>query len=152
MGPPRAAPIQRLMASLQEIGLTACAMQFQQAGGFLFGDDPGEFVVQPLGPDANRWPTVVTMQTTRPGAGGSRLTTLVVSPGATCSGFYEQKVAWEEPCAAVAKLYFPTLPRPRPFAGVGAAAVLVSDASPSLQLYLMPAGKGCVSLKKELFH
>ena len=144
-------PVQRLNAAVQQLGIRACAPVFAQAGGFLFEDGRAEFVVQPLGPDVNRWPSVVTAESSHPGGTPraprqTRLTTLIVAPAGSCSGLYQQVIYWPEPCTTL---------KTRVFAGFGAerpllANVRQSEANPGLQLYLMPAGAGCVSVKKEL--
>jgi hypothetical protein len=145
------APIDRLMAALQQLHLTNCTPVFQQAGRFLFENAPVNFVVQPLGPDTNRWPTVVTSEGNHPPGTQSktaqtRFTTLIVAPAGTCSGLYQQVIYWPETCAALKARVFGQ------FQGEHAllAKVRVSETGPGLQLYLMPAGVGCVSIKKEL--
>ena len=147
-----ATPMQRLNAALAQLHLTTCATVFQQAGAFIFENGEANFTVQPLGPDANRWPTAVTIETRHPPtattkAPQTRLTTLLVAPAGTCSGLYEQVIYWPESCASV---------KSRVFSGYGPekpllARVMQSEANPGLQLYLTPAGPaGCVSVKKEL--
>lgn len=104
--------------------------------------------LQPLGPDANRWPTVIVIEGAHQTMGRTRLSTLMVSPGPTSSGLYEQLIYWDMPCAKLKSTVF---------AGFGAPHVLlrnvqVGELNPGLQLYLTPAGAGCISVKKELFH
>lgn len=143
--------IQRLMTAVSQLRLTSCAPVFQQAGGFLFENAEVQFVVQPLGPDTNRWPTVMTAEGNHPMKAGApnqtRLTTLIVAPAGTCSGLYSQVIYWPEPCATLKTRVFAGFTNDRPLL----AKVRQSEASPALQLYLMPAGaNGCVSVKKEL--
>ena len=108
--------------------------------------------MQPLGPDANRWPTVVTIETRHPAtvtgrAPQTRLTTLTIAPAGSCSGLYEQVIFWPESCAAIKARVFSGYHLDRPLL----SHVLQSEANPGLQLYLIAAGPaGCVSVKKEL--
>ena len=147
-------PAQRLDAAVAQLGIRACAPVFRQAGSFLFENADAQFVVQPLGPDANRWPTAVTIESShpqpgRPGAAPSRqtrLTTLIVAPAGSCAGLYNQVIWWPEACAALKARVFAAFAGERPLL----ARVRQSEANPGLQLYLMPAGTGCVSVKKEL--
>lgn len=143
-------PTQRLAAAVQQLGITRCASVFNQAGPFLFEKAQAQFVVQPLGPDVNRWPTAVTIEGSYPAAGRAapqtRLTTLVVAPAGSCSGLYNQVIYWPEPCATLKTRVFGAFTKERPLL----ARVRQSEANPGLQLYLMPAGTGCVSVKKEL--
>ncbi len=146
-----ASPIQRLNAALAQIRMTTCAPVFQQAGAFIFESGEANFTVQPLGPDANRWPTVVTIESSHlsqtPGRGAqTRVTTLVIAPAGTCSGMYTQVIYWAEACSALKTRVFTGFTPDKPLL----ARVMVSEANPGLQLYLMPAGTGCVSIKKEL--
>lgn len=143
--PPK--PLDRLNAAIKQINIGACAPVISQAAAFLFDKGDVQFVVQPLGPDTNRWPTVVTSE----GANGdklqTRLSTLIVAPAGTCSGLYQQVIYWPEPCAAVKARVFADFKGEKQFL----RNVRVSEANPGLQLYLMPAGAaGCVSVKKEL--
>ncbi len=147
-----ASPIQRLNAALAQIKLTACASVFQQAGAFIFETGEANFTVQPLGPDTNRWPTVVTIEsshaaTAQTKAPQTRLTTLIVAPAGTCSGLYQQVIYWPESCAALKARVFAGFSPEKPLL----AKVMASEANPGLQLYLTPAGAaGCISVKKEL--
>jgi hypothetical protein len=140
-------PLARLNVALKQINLGTCAPIFSQAAAFLFDRGEVQFVVQPLGPDANRWPTVVTSEGANGDKQQTRLTTLIVAPAGSCSGLYQQVIYWPETCAAVKARVFADFKNEKPFL----RAVRVSEASAGLQLYMMPAGtNGCVSIKKEL--
>lgn len=147
-----AAPMQRLNAALTQLKLTACAAVFQQAGAFIFESGEANFTVQPLGPDANRWPTIVTIESSHAATAQTRgpqtrLTTLIVAPAGSCSGFYEQVIYWPETCAALKARVFAGFSPEKPLL----TKVFASEANPGLQLYLTAAGAaGCVSVKKEL--
>lgn len=137
----------RLNASIKSINLSTCAPIISQAAQFLFDKGDVQFVVQPLGPDANRWPTVVTSEGANGDKQQTRLTTLIVAPAGSCSGLYQQVIYWPETCAAVKARVFADFKNEKPFL----RNVRVSEGNPGLQLYLMPAGaSGCVSVKKEL--
>lgn len=144
-------PAQRLDQAMAQIGLTRCLPVFQQAGPFLFESAPANFVVQPLGPDVNRWPTAVTIEGDHPATpktpAQTRLTTLIVAPAGSCSGLYQQVIYWPQPCATLKTRVFSAFTNDR----LLLSKVRQSEANPGLQLYLMPAGTtGCVSVKKEL--
>lgn len=141
-------PDERLAGALQQIGLTTCAAATLRAARFLFDGGEANFTVQPLGPDANRWPTVITLETAHANKGRVRLSTLVASPGPTCSGLYEQVISWPTPCPELKATVFSGYQNAR----LIYRAVQVSELGPGLQVYLMPSGAGCVSVKKELFH
>ncbi len=138
----------RLADALRQIGLTECAPAVERAAHFLFEDGEVNFTVQPLGPDANRWPTVVVIEGAHAAAGRTRFSTLTVAPGPACSGLYEQVIAWPTPCAELKATTFSAYAN----AKIILRNVQVSELNPGLQVYLMPSGSGCVSIKKELFH
>jgi len=148
MGSQTQTPSQRLAAAFAQIGLTVCAAAALRAADFLFEDGEANFTVQPLGPDANRWPTVIVIEGAHATMGRTRLATLTVSPGPTCSGFYEQVIWWDMPCEKLKASIFGAFGPP----GLLLRSVQVTELNPALQLYLMPAGTGCTSVKKELFH
>jgi hypothetical protein len=144
-------PAQRLAMAVRQVGVRTCAPVLDQAAGFLFEGGRAEFVVQPLGPDANRWPTVVTAESSHSGGTAkapaqTRLTTLVVAPAGSCSGLYQQVIYWPESCTALKARVFGAFTAEHPLL----ERVRQSEANPGLQLYLLPAGTGCVSVKKEL--
>lgn len=138
-------PSQQVARALQQMHLTTCAGTVEKATDFLFEGQPANFVAQPLGPDADRWPTVFVIESADPAGGHSRFATLMVSPN--CSGMYEQTIYWPQPCDVVKSTVFAK------FTGehVMLKEVRASEAGPALQLYLTPAGTGCISIKKELF-
>jgi hypothetical protein len=138
----------RLADALRQIGMTECAASTERAAHFLFEDGEANFTVQPLGPDANRWPTVIVIEGAHAAAGRTRFSTLTVAPGPGCAGLYEQVIAWPTPCAELKATTFSAYAN----AKVVLRNVQVSELNPGLQVYLMPSGAGCVSIKKELFH
>ena len=147
MGGLVASPTQKLAAALNQIGLTSCSAAVMQAGAFLFEDGQANFIVQPLGPDANRWPTVIVIEGAHAAQGATRLTTLTIAPGPSCSGFYQQTIYWPRPCAELKKTVFADFKT----TGILLKQVEVSELNAAVQLYLTPAGAGCLSEKKELF-
>jgi hypothetical protein len=148
MGQAVQTPAARLAAALGQIGLTSCAAPVMRAAGFLFEDGEANFTIQPLGPDANRWPTVIVIEGAHAAMGKTRLTTLTVSPGVTCSGFYEQVIWWPTPCDKLKSTVFAAFGPPK----LLLRDIQVSELNPAVQLYLEPAGTGCTSVKKEMFH
>lgn len=63
-----------------------------------------------------------------------------------CSGMYETVVYWEKGCPDVAKKQFATFKR----AGVLSRNIAILDGGTGVRVFLMPAGKGCVAIKKEV--
>jgi hypothetical protein len=148
MGQAALSPAARLGAALGQIGMGACAGAVERAANFLFEDGDANFTVQPLGPDPNRWPTVIVIEGAHAAMGRTRLSTLTVSPGPSCSGFYEQVIYWDVPCDKLKATVFASFGSPHMIL----RNVQVSELNAGLQLYLMPSGAGCTSVKKEMFH
>jgi hypothetical protein len=141
-------PAQRLAQAAGQLHMTICAPLAARVTDFLLeGVADANFTVQPMGPDANVWPTVIVMESAHPDFGRTRLSTITLSPSPRgCSAMYEQVIHWAQPCASL---------KADTFAAFQSEHVLnrnirVSEANPGLQLYLIPAGEGCVSVKKEL--
>ena len=138
-------PSHELLLDLQQMHLTNCAASVQQAMTFLFEGGHANFTAQPLGPDSDRWPAVFVVESVPPAGGHTHLSTLMIAPN--CAGMYEQVIYWSQPCDIVKSTIFAK------FTGehVLTREVKVSDSGPAIELYLTPAGAGCVSVKKELF-
>lgn len=66
--------------------------------------------------------------------------------GNYCGGMYETVVYWPNKCSEVAEKQFGTFKK----AGSLSKNVLIRDGGPSLKVFLMPAGTGCVAIKKEI--
>ncbi len=63
-----------------------------------------------------------------------------------CSGIYETVVYWDAGCPDVAKKQFPTLKS----GGILQRSITVLEGAAGMKVFLMPAGKGCIAIKKEL--
>ena len=139
-------PSQKIQDALTQIHMTDCAPAVQRITDFLFEGQDANFIAQPLGPDTIRWPTVFSMEVADPSGGHSHFAILVIS--GNCSGMYEETRYWPQPCSIVKSLVFSKY--------VGdqllQSQVRVSSDGPARQVFLTPAGQGCLSVKKELFH
>jgi hypothetical protein len=69
--------------------------------------------------------------------------------GGGCQALYEAVLYWEKPCAEVAKSTFSTL---KPVRAIMKDIEILADPNTLQRVFLMPAGKGCVSVKKELLY
>jgi hypothetical protein len=143
---PTNSPPQRMAVAVQQIQ-TRCAGVIQKVTNFLFEDGDANFSVQPLGQPVDQWPIVITIESYHPAQGQTRFSTVVVNPASGCSGMYEQVVNWDDSCANIKTKVFGAYKNEAIFL----KQVHVSETGPGVQLYMMPAGKGCTSIKKELF-
>jgi hypothetical protein len=67
--------------------------------------------------------------------------------GGGCQALYEAVVYWEKPCEEVARTAFSTL---KPTKALMKDIQILADPKSQQRAFLMPAGKGCVSIKKDL--
>lgn len=65
-----------------------------------------------------------------------------------CGGMYEAVTYWGENCDIVAAKGFPQLKK----AGVVQRHVQILQGAGTMRLFLMPAGQGCISIKKEIIY
>lgn len=144
--PTQMAPADRVRAALNQAGITTCAPMIEKAAKFLFENGDGDFKLQPLGPDMNRWPIVMTMESNHAGPGSTRLTIVTIAPAGSCSGSYEQIITWAEKCDVLKSTVFAAYGDPKMLY----RNVKQWELNPGNQLYLMAVGTGCVSVKKEL--
>jgi hypothetical protein len=65
-----------------------------------------------------------------------------------CGGTYEAVTHWQNSCKEVASKGYAQLK----FVGVIQNSILLLEGGPQLRVFLMPAGKGCVAIKKEVVY
>jgi hypothetical protein len=65
-----------------------------------------------------------------------------------CGATYEAVTHWQNSCKDVASKGYAQLK----FIGVIQSSILVLEGGPQLRVFLMPAGKGCVAIKKEVVY
>lgn len=127
-------------------GVLACAGRIEQVSNFLgFSPQSGALLMAPSAqPDQRLVPLVMEVPA---GDGGAYISASFAPNQANgCGATYDAVVYWPQSCDVVA---------PKSFAGLknlgrlkGHIAVL--DGGPNLKVFLMPAGAGCVSVKKEV--
>lgn len=140
-------PLDRLGAQLAQAGVKRCAPIVRAVAAFVTENSSAAFIVKPLGSRADVSPVMITVESAHANLGTTRYTTIMVVPTENCSGYYEQTIHWAATCPVVKTRNFANFPTPRPLL----RNIQVSAASPTVSLQLMPAGQGCVSIKKEIF-
>lgn len=139
-------PVTRLALNA---GVMSCVSRIDQAMKFLVGEaSVGTALFIPsLNPDRSLISASLEV------GGGNQSSAYVgasFAPGMAngCGGSYESVVYWEEPCAEVASRRFPGAKK----LGVLSKQIAIYDGGNDVKVFLMNAGKGCVSIKKELFN
>jgi len=140
-------PLDRLGVQLAQAGVKRCAPIVRAVAAFVTENSSAAFIVRPLGSRPDVSPVMVTVESAHANLGTTRYTTIMVVPSENCSGYYEQTIHWAAACPVVKTQNFANFPAPRPLL----RNIQVSAASPTVSLQLMPAGQGCISIKKEIF-
>jgi hypothetical protein len=133
----------------QRSGISKCVARINQVTGFVTGNNANSGMVLTSGnKDANTNITSSVIEVEGGGTTSFVSTSFAPGPGsADCSGTYDAVVYWATSCAQVATTNFGTFkPSPRPLL----KAVNMLDGGPFVKVFLMPAGTGCVSIKKEM--
>jgi hypothetical protein len=132
-------------AGLQS-GVKACAGRLEQVSAFLgFSPRAGAVLMTPPAePDRSLVPLVMELPTEF----GSAYASASFAPNQAngCGATYDAVMYWPQKCAVVAAKQFNGL---KPL-GQLKKDVSVLDGGVSTKVFLMPAGAGCVSIKKEV--
>ena len=130
-------------------GASKCAPRVNQITGFVAPDPQKSgalLFAAPTGPD-NRLLSMSLEVIVQPGT--SSYIGAAFAPGADgagCSGLYESVTYWNGTCEQVAKSQF----GPFKVAAPLKQNIAVLDGGPLVRVFLMSAGQGCVSIKKEI--
>jgi hypothetical protein len=139
--------IDRISATMAQAGIKRCAPIVRRVAEFLIEDGVAGYRVRLTGAVPDQSPIVLTMESRHRALGTVRYATVSVVPQANCSGFYEQSIYWPVTCNVLKANNFANFPA----AKFLHSAVALSEASATVQLAMLPAGGGCVSIKKEIF-
>ena len=128
-------------------GAVTCAPQINRISNFLTeGGQVGAFLFVPP-KEVDRSLVSVSMEIQSTGT-PLAYASASFSPGTVigCGGLYEAITYWNGSCPNVAAQIFKDA---KP-AGALKQAITILEGSPSARIFLMPAGAGCVSIKKEV--
>ena len=132
-------------AAVQQ-GVLNCASRINQVSLFLgFGAQAGVLLMaHPNQPDQRLVPLAMEVA----GESGSAYVSASFAPNQAngCGAAYDAVVYWPQKCDVVAAAQFAGFPR----AGLMKRAITMLDGGPYTKVFLMPAGSGCVSIKKEV--
>lgn len=127
-------------------GALTCASRINQVSSFLgFGPHAGAMLmVPPNQPDQRLLPLAMEVPT----EAGSAYVSVTFAPNQAngCGAAYDAVVYWPQKCDAVAAKQFVGLKRIGPMK----TDITVLDGGMATKVFLMPAGSGCVSIKKEV--
>jgi hypothetical protein len=143
---PQPAPTNAITQAAAQKGVLSCAARLNQVSTFLgFGPQAGALVmVPPAQPDQRIVPLIMELPT----PSGSAYASASFAPNQAngCGATYDAVVYWPDKCEAVAAKSFPNMKN----IGKLKKNIGVLDGGQATKVFLMPAGVGCISIKKEV--
>lgn len=151
---PVAAPVDNkshpLVQLLGEKNVRGCESRVEQVGKFLTqnSEQAGAFVF--LNPkDTSRFPVSASLEIRGRGLTSYATTTFDQSPGGQCAALYETVVYWKQTCTEVATTEFKGS---KPEGKLRQEISILGGIGDTARIFLLPAGSGCVSIKKEIVY
>ncbi len=128
-------------------GVRQCLGRIDQVSNFLTNGAVSSGAAVFLPPrEVDRGLSSVSMEVL--GTNGLSYVNTAYSPSATgCDGVYEAVTYWAGTCEQVAAT-FPNFSLSKPLR----QHIFTLDGGPNAKIYLMPAGQGCISIKKEVVY
>ena len=127
-------------------GMLNCVGRINQVGKFVgFGPQAGAILMAP-GEHPDQRLTSFSMEVPSEGSPAYVAATFAPNQANGCGAVYEAIVYWKQSCDALASKEYASLKR----IGQMKAAITVLDGGVSTKVFLMPAGSGCLSIKKEV--
>lgn len=131
-------------AALQ--GVLTCSARVSQVSNFLgFSPKAGALLMVPPG-QPNQAVVSVAMEVPNPVGAAYASATFAPNQANGCGAAYDAVVYWSDTCATVAARQFPELKN----IGTLRQNIAVLDGGVATKVFLMQAGAGCVSIKKEI--
>jgi hypothetical protein len=129
-----------------KVGISKCLKRVDQVSSFLTrGTQAGVFIF-PTTKDADRHVFSTDFEILAPGTLAYASSSFASAGGNECDAVYEAVTYWPVSCQEAARQGYPQLKS----AGVIKQNIQILDGGPAMRVFLMPAGAGCVSIKKEL--
>lgn len=132
----------------QAAGVTTCRPVSEQVTRFLVGKAPSSAMVfvSPNNANASLFSNSIEIG----GADAVSYASAHYAPTSqnTCGFVYDAVTYWKESCASLANKLKKEL---KPLGPLG-SKLAVFDGGPAMRMFLMPAGAGCVQIKKEILY
>ena len=127
-------------------GVLKCASRVEQVSNFLgFGPTAGAMLL-PAQQDVDNRLAHVMLESPTPEGSAYVSATFAPNQSNGCGATYDAVMYWSKGCDAVATQQFDKLKRVGPLK----KDILVMDGGVATKVFLMTAGNGCVSIKKEV--
>ena len=145
---PQAVSIHRITQAADKSGIKACTGRINQVSNFLTAGVPGVGAMLFL-PPANPDQQLVSVSLEIPIKGASAAyasASFAPNQANGCGGMYETVVYWPQKCDVVANKNFGALKK----IGALSKTIFVRDGGLTTKIFFMPAGTGCITIKKEV--
>jgi hypothetical protein len=129
-------------------GIVDCVGRIQQVTDFLTANSKSGAFLFIAPSDTNRHIVSTSLEIQAHGASSYASASFAPVGNSGCDALYETVSYWGNRCEDVANRAFPSLPP----AGKLGETITMLDGGPNLRIFLMPAGQGCLSIKKELVY
>lgn len=135
------------LAAVQQ-GVLACSARINQVAQFLGVNDSHGALLIPAPAQQDQRLTSVILEMPSASTGHSAYVSATFAPNQAngCGAGYEAVAYWPRSCDEVGRLHFGTLK------GLGRLKkdIVILDGGHQLKVFLLPAGSGCVSIKREV--
>jgi hypothetical protein len=139
--------VNAITEAAMKAGVKSCKDRINQVSNFLTANtNSGWLLFQPTSQPDQRLISVSMEAATKDVASAYVSESFAPNQANGCAGMYETVVYWEAGCPDVAKKQFTTFKG----AGVLSKNISILDGGAGVRVFLMPAGKGCVAIKKEV--
>lgn len=143
---PASLPVNAVTQAAVQQGVLNCAVRINQVSTFLgFNAQAGAVLMTPPAqPDRQLVPLAMEVPT----QGGTAYVSASFAPNQAngCGATYDAVAYWPQKCEVVAERQFAALKK----VGQLKKDITVLDGGVATKVFLMPAGSGCVSIKKEV--
>ena len=129
-------------------GITDCVGRIQQVTDFLTANSKSGAFLFIAPADTNRQIVSASLEIQAGAVSSYASASFAPAGNNACSAMYETVSYWANECETVAKRAFPTLPA----AGKLGGSISMLDGGHNMRIFLMPAGQGCLSIKKEVVY
>jgi hypothetical protein len=139
----------RIADAVAKTGVKSCADRVNQVTNFLTtGNRSGAILFEPPSSPDKRLVSISLGLAIKGGRIAYASESFAPNQANGCGGMYETVVYWPEGCTDVAKNQFSAFKK----YGVLVNSITVLDGGPGVRVFLMPAGTGCIAIKKEVLN
>jgi hypothetical protein len=140
---------ERITEAAVKAGVQSCAGRVDQVTNFLTANSrAGAVIFEPSSNPNNSLASISLGLAMKGGRIAYASESFAPNQANGCGSVYETMVYWEADCGDVAKKQFSSLKK----YGVLVNSIIVLEGSAGLKVFLMPAGKGCMAIKKEVLN